>query len=91
MGKVTAAHLLVRTLRRHGIERIFGLCGDHVNSIFNACIDEGVAIVDTRQESGAAHMADSALVRAPTRASGTGTRPAHSTGGGIGRGGYPRP
>ena len=43
MGKVTAAHLLVRTLKRHGIERIFGLCGDHVNSIFNACIDEGVA------------------------------------------------
>jgi len=58
MAKVTAAHLLVRTLKRHGIERIFGLCGDHVNSIFNACIDEGVAIVDTRQESGAAHMAD---------------------------------
>src|SRR3972149_4346059 len=58
MGKVTAAHLLVRTLKRHGIERLFGLCGDHVNSIFNACIDEGVAIVDTRQESGATHMAD---------------------------------
>jgi acetolactate synthase-1/2/3 large subunit len=58
MGKVTAAHLLVRTLKRHGVERIFGLCGDHVNSVFNACIDEGVAIVDTRQESAAAHMAD---------------------------------
>src|SRR3989304_1904848 len=58
MGKVTAAHLLVRTLKRHGIERLFGLCGDHVNSIFNACIDEGVAIVDTRQESGAPHTGD---------------------------------
>src|SRR3970282_1489247 len=58
MGKVTAAHLLVRTLKRHGIERIFGLCGDHVNSIFNACLDEGVAIVDTRHESGATHLAD---------------------------------
>jgi acetolactate synthase-1/2/3 large subunit len=58
VGKITAAHLLVRTLKRHGIDRIFGLCGDHVNSIFNACIDEGVTIVDTRQESAAAHMAD---------------------------------
>jgi len=58
VGKVTAAHLLVRTLKRHGVDRIFGLCGDHVNSIFNACIDEGVAIVDTRQESAAVHMAD---------------------------------
>lgn len=58
MAKVTAAHLLVRTLRRHGVARIFGLCGDHVNSIFDACLDEGVAVVDTRQESGAVHMAD---------------------------------
>lgn len=58
MARVTAAHLFVRTLKRHGIERIFGLCGDHVNSIFNACLDEGVAVVDTRQESAAAHMAD---------------------------------
>lgn len=58
MGKVTAAHLLVRTLRRHGVDRIFGLCGDHVNSIFNACLDEGVQVIDTRHESGATHMAD---------------------------------
>lgn len=58
MGKVSAAHLLVRTLRLHGIDRLFGLCGDHVNPIFNACLDEGVAIIDTRHESGATHMAD---------------------------------
>lgn len=58
MGTITGAHLLVRTLKRHGVDRIFGLCGDHVNAIFNACIDEGVAIVDARQESGATHMAD---------------------------------
>jgi len=58
MGRLTGAHLLVRTLRRHGVERLFGLCGDHVNAIFNACLDEGVAIVDTRHESGATHMAD---------------------------------
>lgn len=58
MGMMTGAHLLVRTLKRHGVERIFGLCGDHVNAIFNACLDEGVAIVDVRQESGATHMAD---------------------------------
>lgn len=58
MGKVSAAHLLVRTLRMHGIDRLFGLCGDHVNPIFNACLDEGVSIVDTRHESGATHMAD---------------------------------
>ncbi len=36
VGNVTAAHLLVRTLKRHGVDRLFGLCGDHVNSIFNS-------------------------------------------------------
>lgn len=58
MGRITGAHLLVRAMRRHGVARVFGLCGDHVNSIFNACLDEGVAIVDTRHESGATHLAD---------------------------------
>src|SRR3990167_5951994 len=58
MGKISGAHLLVRAMRRHGVERIFGLCGDHVNSIFNACLDEGVGVVDTRHESGATHLAD---------------------------------
>jgi acetolactate synthase-1/2/3 large subunit len=58
VGTTTGAHLLVRTLKRHGIERIFGLCGDHVNGIFNACADEGIAIVDVRHESAATHMAD---------------------------------
>lgn len=41
MGTLT--RLLVRAIREHGIERIFGLGGDHVNSIFNG-IDEGVAM-----------------------------------------------
>ncbi len=58
MSTITGAHLLVRALKRHGVDRIFGLCGDHVNAIFNACLDEGVAIVDVRQESAATHMAD---------------------------------
>src|SRR5437868_6922505 len=56
--KISGARLLVRALRAHGLDRIFGLCGDHVNVIFDACVDENVAIVDARHESGAAHMAD---------------------------------
>ncbi|MFQ5897023.1 MAG: thiamine pyrophosphate-binding protein [Candidatus Methylomirabilia bacterium] len=50
--------MLVRGLKRHGVDRIFGLCGDHVNAIFDACLDEGIAVVDVRQESAATHMAD---------------------------------
>ncbi len=39
MEESRAAGLLVRAL--HGLERIFGLGGDHVNSILDACFDEG--------------------------------------------------
>jgi thiamine pyrophosphate-dependent acetolactate synthase large subunit-like protein len=47
MEKIRAARLLVHALRRHGVERIFGLCGDHVNSIFNACAGGGGAVAAT--------------------------------------------
>ena len=49
---------MVKSLKREGVRRIFGLCGDHINPIFNACLDEGVEVVDTRHESAAVHMAD---------------------------------
>src|SRR3989304_3978634 len=58
MGKITDRHGPGRGMRGHGVVRAFGLCGDHVNSIFNACLDEGVGVVDTRHESGATHLAD---------------------------------
>ena len=58
MGQVTGAQLLVRALKREGIERIFSLCGDHLNAIYVACAEAGVAVVDVRHESAAVHMAD---------------------------------
>ncbi len=58
MGQVTGAQLLVRALKREGVERVFSLCGDHLNAIFVACAEEGVSIVDVRHESAAVHMAD---------------------------------
>ncbi len=58
MAKLSGAHLLVLTLKSAGVDRIFGLCGDHVNAIFNACSEEGLSVIDTRHESAATHMAD---------------------------------
>jgi acetolactate synthase-1/2/3 large subunit len=55
---ITGAHLLVKTLKSLGEHRIFGMCGDHVNALFEACADEEVGIVDVRHESAATHMAD---------------------------------
>lgn len=58
MTRLSGAHLLIATLKRAGVDRIFGLCGDHVNAIFNACLDQGLSVIDTRHESAATHMAD---------------------------------
>lgn len=58
MGTVTGAQLLVRALKREGIDRIFSLCGDHLNATYMACTEGGIAIVDVRQESAGVHMAD---------------------------------
>jgi len=54
----TGAFYLARALREHGVERVFGLCGDHINSLYRAASLEGIEIIGTRSESGAVHMAD---------------------------------
>jgi len=58
MGIVSGGRLLVKALKNEGVENIFALSGMHINSIFDACIDEGVRIIDTRHEQAAAHMAE---------------------------------
>ena len=52
-----AGRLIAQTLRTHGVDVIFALCGDHTNSIFDGCASEGIRIVDARDERGAAWMA----------------------------------
>jgi thiamine pyrophosphate-dependent acetolactate synthase large subunit-like protein len=49
--------LVAETLRTHGVDVVFSLCGDHTNAIFEGCAAEGVRIVDARDERGAAWMA----------------------------------
>jgi len=50
--------LVARSLKAAGAQTVFGLCGDHINAIFEGCADEGVRLIDTRDERGAAHMAE---------------------------------
>ena len=50
--------VIARALRGNGVTHLFGLCGDHINAIFDGCVDEGIRIVDTRHESAAVHMAE---------------------------------
>src|SRR6266550_4022642 len=50
--------LLAKALAANDVTHLFGLCGDHVNAIFDGCADEDIRIIDTRHEAAAAHMAE---------------------------------
>jgi len=51
-------YLLVKALKRNGVQFIFTLSGLQTQSIYNACIDEGIRLIDTRHEQTAVFMAD---------------------------------
>src|SRR5215467_11443891 len=53
----TAAELVVEFLIRHGVDRVFGLQGGHIQPIWDHLGQHGVRIVDVRDEGAAVHMA----------------------------------
>jgi acetolactate synthase-1/2/3 large subunit len=50
--------VVARALAREGVSHVFTLCGGHIMSIYDGCLDEGIAVVDVRHEQSAAHAAD---------------------------------
>jgi acetolactate synthase-1/2/3 large subunit len=58
MPNVSGGVLVARMLKAEGIEYIFSLVGGHIYPIYDACVDEGIKIIDVRHESAAAHMAE---------------------------------
>lgn len=55
---ITGGELVVRTLRRAGVEKMFSLHGAHIDTIFQACLDHDLPIIDTRHEAAAGHAAE---------------------------------
>ncbi|HWI66543.1 MAG TPA: thiamine pyrophosphate-binding protein, partial [Symbiobacteriaceae bacterium] len=53
-----AGKLVARALKNEGTEVVFTLCGGHVMSIYDGCLDEGIRVVDVRHEATAAFAAD---------------------------------
>lgn len=51
------AALIARFLKERGVERIFGLCGGHIQPIWDAAARLGIPIIDVRDERAAVHMA----------------------------------
>ena len=58
MAQVDGGALLVRMLDRAGVRQIFTLHGGHLDAIFQAALDHGFKLVDTRHEQAAAHAAE---------------------------------
>ncbi len=60
MNQLSGAEALVRMLQLHGVEVIFGLCGDTSLPLYDALyrLDHGMRHVLTRDERSAAYMAD---------------------------------
>jgi acetolactate synthase-1/2/3 large subunit len=50
--------IVARALAREHVPYVFTLCGGHVMSIYDGCLDEGIGVVDVRHEQSAAHAAD---------------------------------
>ncbi len=55
---ITGGELVVQTLAKAGVQRIFGLHGAHLETIFQACRDHDIKILDTRHEVAAGHAAE---------------------------------
>src|SRR5438067_12294868 len=56
--QIHGGRVVARALKREGVAYVFTLCGGHIMSIYDGCLDEGIGIVDVRHEQSAAHAAD---------------------------------
>jgi acetolactate synthase-1/2/3 large subunit len=50
--------LVTRTLRAHGVSKLFTLSGGHVFPIYDGCLEDGIELVDVRHEQTAAFAAE---------------------------------
>ena len=57
IGSRTVAHLVAEFLVRRGVHRVYGLCGGHIQPIWDEVARAGIQIVDVRHESAAVYMA----------------------------------
>ena len=53
----TVARLIAEYLARRGVRRVYGLCGGHIQPIWDEAARLGIQIVDVRHESAAVYMA----------------------------------
>jgi acetolactate synthase-1/2/3 large subunit len=57
MSEMTVAQLIADRLVNQGVRRIFGLCGGHIQPLWDAVACAGIEVVDVRHEAAAVYMA----------------------------------
>jgi len=58
MALAHGGELVARSLAAQGIDTIYTLCGGHIASIYDGCLNSKIKIIDFRHEQAAAHAAD---------------------------------
>jgi len=58
MAELTGAKILIESLKKEGVEYVFGLPGGAILPTFDALYDSGLKLILVRHEQGASHMAD---------------------------------
>ena len=48
MASIDGGEMLIRVLKQHGIREIFTLHGGRLDCIFQAALDHGMRLIDTR-------------------------------------------
>jgi acetolactate synthase I/II/III large subunit len=56
--KAHGGRLIAQRLKAHGVTKLFTLSGGHLFSLYDGCVAEDIAIVDTRHEQTAAFAAE---------------------------------
>ena len=58
MAYMHAGRITAQALKNEGVTHLFTLCGGHIQSIYDGCLDLGLRVVDFRHEQSAAHAAE---------------------------------
>lgn len=58
MAAISGGEIIIGALQNAGVEHIFALHGAHIDPLFQACRDMGMALIDTRHECAAGHAAE---------------------------------
>ena len=58
MAEIDGGRLVAKVLKQEGVECIFAVSGGHIDPIFQGCKDEGIRVIDTRNEQAAVFAAE---------------------------------